>query len=290
MPAACWSSAPEWRHPNPRLNRPPSHRRPCLGSVQVWWNPSAVEPFSNRPDRRPRGPVSPRASDPLDQRLDRWMSAGRQLVDGVSGARPGGRAGARPQDSSGDGRPGARPSLEGLGRWVEDRLDWLLEDEDDWREPWQQERSSSRDGRGSNRDLRPPSREESAPRSAAVRPVELSGRPDALAKERVVDRELPEPQPTTKPRRALEAMSRREPRQRDAGLDDWPEAEDFQVSRWQRSSESPLPQRPATGPARPSSGQTSLAQDRAVEEAPQNRAEPGRGVARPLPRSSRRRD
>ena len=58
------------------------------------------------------------------------MSAGRQLVDGVSGARPGRR---------GEGR---RPGLDGLGRWVETKLDWFLEEEEDWREPWQQDRAA----------------------------------------------------------------------------------------------------------------------------------------------------
>jgi hypothetical protein len=66
-------------------------------------------------------------------RLDQWVSRGRQLVDGVSGARPGSRPGGRPAE----GRAGGRPSLDGLGRWVETRLDWLLEDDDDWREPWE---------------------------------------------------------------------------------------------------------------------------------------------------------
>jgi hypothetical protein len=62
--------------------------------------------------------------------LDRLVSAGRQLVDGVSGARPGSRSANR-----GEGR-----RLAGLGRWVENKLDWILEDEDDWREPWQEAR------------------------------------------------------------------------------------------------------------------------------------------------------
>jgi hypothetical protein len=62
--------------------------------------------------------------------LDRLVSAGRQLVDGVSGARPGSRNGNR-----GEGR-----RLAGLGRWVENKLDWILEDEEDWREPWQEAR------------------------------------------------------------------------------------------------------------------------------------------------------
>ena len=72
--------------------------------------------------------------------LDRLVSAGRQLVDGVSGARPGSRSGNRGQ--------GRRPA--GLGRWVENKLDWILEGEDDWREPWQ-ERSLEPSSQGRQR-------------------------------------------------------------------------------------------------------------------------------------------
>jgi hypothetical protein len=81
------------------------------------------------PARRSRS-----GSDPLDQRVDRWVSAGRQFVEGVAGSRPGGR----PSGRGADRRPMVRPRLDDLGRWVEDRLDWLLEDGDDWREPWQE--------------------------------------------------------------------------------------------------------------------------------------------------------
>ena len=61
----------------------------------------------------------------LEQRLDQWMTAGRQLVDGVAGSRPGSRPSPRL-------RPGD------LGRWVENKIDWLLEDDEGWREPWQE--------------------------------------------------------------------------------------------------------------------------------------------------------
>ncbi|MEX0587624.1 MAG: hypothetical protein WD136_00030 [Cyanobium sp.] len=75
-------------------------------------------------------------SDPLEQRFDRLVSSGRQFVNGVSGARPGSRgAGRRPRGPLGQG---GLPKLDGLGRWVENKLDWILEDEDDLREPWQE--------------------------------------------------------------------------------------------------------------------------------------------------------
>jgi hypothetical protein len=64
----------------------------------------------------------------LDDRLETWVSRGRELVDGVSGTRPG----TRPPGRGGGGR------LDGLGRWVEGKLDWLLDDREDWREPWQE--------------------------------------------------------------------------------------------------------------------------------------------------------
>jgi len=72
--------------------------------------------------------------DRFEQRLDRWVEAGRQFVDGVSGARPGSRNATR--------RGGARLNPGELGRWVENKLEWLLDEEpdDDWREPWQQSR------------------------------------------------------------------------------------------------------------------------------------------------------
>lgn len=101
----------------------------------------------------------------LEQRLDRWVEAGRQFVDGVSGARPGSRSPAR----SSSRRPSARLNPAELGRWVETKLDWLLEDDasDDWREPWQPSRSRAQpadpEPRGRRRPLEAISRRPSAP-------------------------------------------------------------------------------------------------------------------------------
>ena len=76
---------------------------------------------------------------PLDRRVDKWIETGRQLVDGVAGTRPGIRRNnnsTRPSDSS----------LEKVGRWVGDKLDWFLEEEDGWLEPWQAESKMSSSG------------------------------------------------------------------------------------------------------------------------------------------------
>lgn len=94
--------------------------------------------------------------DRLEQRLDRWVEAGRQFVDGVSGARPGSRSAPR------RGAPRLNPGE--LGRWVENKLEWLLDDEadDDWREPWQQRMAGPR-RRLEARSRRPLAGPEAAP-------------------------------------------------------------------------------------------------------------------------------
>lgn len=162
-----------------------------------------------------------RGPDPLEQGLDRLVSAGRQFVDGVSGARPGGRPPAR-----GTGRPsGSLPRLDGLGRWVEDKLDWILEDGDDWREPWQDQRA--------------------APRAA----------------ETPADADIPRPSRSVAPglrrRRPLEAISRRAaaapPPLADPAAD-WPDDASFTVPRWQRPpQEERPPLRPGEAIAQPRS-------------------------------------
>ena len=69
-----------------------------------------------------------RFRDQRDRRLDQFLETGRQLVDGVSGRRPGQRPGGR--------RSGL--DLDSVGRWVGEKVEWLLEEDDDWQEPWQE--------------------------------------------------------------------------------------------------------------------------------------------------------
>jgi hypothetical protein len=160
-----------------------------------------------RPQRR-------RPADPLEQGLDRLMSAGRQLVDGVSGSRPGSRPSGR----------GAAPlpRLGDLGRWVESRLDGLLDEDDDaWRESWQQQ---------------PPAPQ---PPAAGRRPLEAISR-------RV--------RPSSRGRGDVPAAAGG-----DAVIgseqEDWPDDASFALPRWQRDpsarrSADPL-QEPAPDSARP---------------------------------------
>ena len=214
------------------------------GSRRRDWG-GGTPPAERRPLRESDA-RAPREVGSLDQRLDRWVSAGRQLVDGVSGGRPGSRpTGRRPE-----GRLGPRGGIDGLGRWVEERLDWLLDDGDDWREPWQE-------------GGRPLGAEPTITGRSAAAPGRSSAEPPAP--------------PATPRRRPLEARSRRGqaaalgPDGGRSGLqEDWPEDEAFTVPRWRRPA---APIRPEEPPAGAGGGSP----------------ERGQGGARPLPRSSRRR-
>ena len=76
-----------------------------------------------RPNNQSRNP----SRDSLERRFDQWIETGRQFVEGVSGTRPGQRSPVkldRWTDSS----------LEKAGRWVGNKIDWLLEEDDDWQE------------------------------------------------------------------------------------------------------------------------------------------------------------
>ena len=177
---------------------------------------------SDRWDSRSEGRRGPRREgDPLEERLDRWVSAGRQFVEGVSGARPGSRAGSRVPGSRPGGRPAAgsfRPA--DLGRWVEDKLDRLLEDDgDDWREPWQE-----------------PAALPAAPAPASSRrPLEAISR-RGLRRAGAPSAAAPSAAPGSGP----------------APTEDWPADEAFTLPRWQRPAAAPRELPPADEP--PSGG------------------------------------
>ena len=67
-----------------------------------------------------------RSRESLDRRMDKWIQTGKQVVDGVAGNRPGQRRPSGWQDQT----TGA--NFEKVGRWMEEKIDWFFEDEDDW--------------------------------------------------------------------------------------------------------------------------------------------------------------
>ena len=126
-----------------------------------------------------------RSRDPRDRRLDQWLETGRQLVDGVAGRRPGQR------------RPGL--DLDSVGRWVGDKVEWLLEEDDDWREPWQ---------------------ESAEPKARRKQPLQAISR---RSRQRSMPSAAFQPPPTASPS-VPESLA----------PDDWPDDDLFQVQRWQR--------------------------------------------------------
>ena len=105
-----------------------------------------------------------RSRDPRDRRLDQWLETGRQLVDGVAGRRPGQR------------RPGL--DLDSVGRWVGDKVEWLLEEDDDWREPWQDSAEPKARGKQPLQAISLRSRQRSMPSAADHSVAESSGSDD----------------------------------------------------------------------------------------------------------------
>ena len=67
--------------------------------------------------------------DSIDRRVDKLVEKGRQLVDGVSGNRPGNRLKQN------------RSNFDDMSRWVGKKIDWFFEDEDvdDWSNPLRSE-------------------------------------------------------------------------------------------------------------------------------------------------------
>ena len=203
-----------------------------------------------------------RSDDPLDRRLDQWLETGRQLVDGVAGTRPGSRSSA----GRGSSRSTAT-SLDAVGRWVGDKIDWLLDEEDDWGGHWESPRSSQA--------MRPRESIRNALSSAqdatAVRPaVKTAKRPlEAISRRQppLIPGAEPQQRPWVPPVEAL-------PPPVDGPVDDeaWPDDDSFRLDRWQRT--------PGSAQSQPTSARGSTA--------PASTPQPS-GGRRPLPRSSRRR-
>ena len=189
----------------------------------------------------------------FDQKLDQWVSTGKQIVKGVTGARPG----SRRDERMGTGRP----DLAGVGRWVENRLDWLLEDPEDWREPWQEPTAPSLSPDPGLPAVSPVMPDSSTPTGSSKRSTGRLRTPlDAISRRSGPVRQPVSPAPARSPTDAQQSA------------DQWPDDDIFTVPRWQRTATPPQPGVPL--PPRRTLSQS-------APDAPRG--------GRPLPRSNRRR-
>ena len=138
--------------------------------------------------------------------LAHLFEAGLDVVGGAAGARPGSQRRSRRRSGSGVGE---------IGRWLGDRMSWLLDDED-WDDEWQ-------------RDQPPLSRQE--PRPPATVPTRR--------------------RPGTRPRRPLGVIPHPAPpllNEAEPPREEWPDDQLFRVERWERgepTAAEPPPDRPA---------------------------------------------
>lgn len=152
-----------------------------------------------------------RSKDSRDRRMDQWLETGRQFVDGVSGRRPGQRRSSIDLDS--------------VGRWVGDRIEWLLEDDEDWREPWQDPREKDVLNRSVKRPLNAISRRVQRPSSSPNGVGPSSQQPSS-------------PKPSFQPPPLSHSPGLEDPTPASSpDADAWPDDESFRVEHWTRGNE-----------------------------------------------------
>ncbi len=142
----------------------------------------------------------------VDKQVDRIFETGRQLVDGISGARPGKR---RNTDLQGI----TSKSVKKVGRWVSDKVDLFFdEDNNDWYD--------NDNFYDDNSDIKTFSRESNTLKSAkphSKRPLEAIS--------------------LRQPKNSQSTDQKKLPYGKESKEEDWPDEMDFTVQRWQRSSE-----------------------------------------------------
>tara|TARA_B100000965_G_C19564820_1_gene746299 strand:- start:703 stop:1266 length:564 start_codon:yes stop_codon:yes gene_type:complete len=140
----------------------------------------------------------------LDKQVDKIFETGRQLVDGVSGARPGGKRYSEFQGIS-------RRNVKNVGRWVSNKMDSLFEEED-----WS-DQENIYDESSEIKSFTRQSREEEFAKPGPKRPLE------ALSLRQAKNFQINE--------------QKKLPYTESNSFDEWPDDSDLKVNRWQRSSE-----------------------------------------------------
>jgi len=138
----------------------------------------------------------------LDKKVDKIFETGRQLVDGVSGNRPGKRRNADFQEIS-------RRNVRNVGKWVTEKMDSFLDEDEN--EDWYDEE---------RRDMKAYRRETKSHENFKY----ISKRPlEALSLRQPKNIEIEEP--------------KKLPYSKSCESDEWPDDSDYKVARWQRPSE-----------------------------------------------------
>ena len=141
---------------------------------------------------RNRNQSRQRSREPFDRRMDQWIRTGKQVVDGVAGNRPGQRRSGWQDKTNGS-------SFEKVGRWMEDKIDWFFEDDEEWLE-----------NQNSNDEL--PSLEES-----------------------IINTKRPLGAISLRAPKALPARIE-EKRNNLNEIDEWPDDQSFKLNRWERKN------------------------------------------------------
>ena len=136
----------------------------------------------------------------LDRKVDQFLEVGRQFVDGVSGTRPGSRRRGRFNRLS-------RSNINDVGRWVSDKVDSIFEEEEF--DDWYSDTESSNEFKYFSRDVD----------SRSIKEKPMNKRPL-----------------TARSLREFNKPASNNAKKLLCPVEDWPEEDDFKVSKWQRSS------------------------------------------------------
>ena len=141
----------------------------------------------------------------LDKQVDKIFETGRQLVDGVSGARPGTKR-------SSDFQGLSRRNVKNVGRWVTDKMDLFFEEEED--DDWSDQENVYEEV-SEIKSFTRKARNDDLPKPFSKRPLEaLSLR---YSKNVQIDEQ------------------KKLPYSKSNSFDEWPDDSDLKVNRWQRS-------------------------------------------------------
>jgi len=142
----------------------------------------------------------------VDKQVDKIFETGRQLVDGVSGARPGKR---RSSDLQGI----TSKSVKKVGKWVTEKVDLFFdEDNDDWYDD-----DNFYDDKSAIKTFTRETNSVKSPKPYLKRPLEAIS--------------------LRQPKNLQITDQKKLPYSKESKEVNWPDEKDFKVERWQRSSE-----------------------------------------------------